>query len=465
MYKKPCSSYKLNLQNYFIGRKLPLFFILLFFIGCEQENFLNPIENNNYSTLKYKILSNQEVFTKSKVAEKLMEFKQLQTNNLQARGTVFNEEYNFIINTDIVKYIYDTESGNNSYNFPIKRPNSTETDSLENFVLNLNRYGKYDAFIVKYGFTKNEYQEIDQSTLESKNTQFTSIDFDISTIEMDLPTGNAEKFTQVVCVELWVLTPCDEGNNTGNCNGYEWVNSSTDCTFLYTGGGGGDSGGGPPDGGGSSGGGGGSSNNGNTPPDEGNEILISPVLEIDPCPGDPIKDPEVAPQQGASGIKGALFGCTRYGGACQGDNGRNKKHDGIDILNSYGSAVYAMYSGTVHSSYYQPNGAGYVTRIRSEVNGEIIIYQYFHMQEENRLTEIGSVVEVGDVVGYQGRSGNLGLAIDKGSVESHVHIKLSVYNGTGDSNDYANFNSVNPADYLNTEIDENGNSTFNENCN
>lgn len=102
------------------------------------------------------------------------------------------------------------------------------------------------------------------------------------------------------------------------------------------------------------------------------------------------------------------------------------------------------------------------SRIRSEMpSGDIIIYQYFHMKNEGRLPA-GTQISAGDIVGFQGDSGNLKLAIKKGEVESHVHVKMNLYDGSGDSYDYSsNFknNPVNPANYFHTSFDEEGNAS------
>ncbi len=187
-----------------------------------------------------------------------------------------------------------------------------------------------------------------------------------------------------------------------------------------------------------------------------------------PCKGDPVPNPEIAPQKGASGVKGALHGCTRYGSRCSGlTGGRTKSHIGIDIKTPKNSPVFALFDGIIHSDYTQNNKAGYVTRIRSELpSGEIIIYQYFHLQENGRLS-VGTEVKAGDIIAYLGDSGNLKAAVSNGDVDSHVHIKMNLYDGSGDSNDYStNFknNPVNPSDYMNTKFDSEGNKIEN-NCN
>jgi murein DD-endopeptidase MepM/ murein hydrolase activator NlpD len=192
-------------------------------------------------------------------------------------------------------------------------------------------------------------------------------------------------------------------------------------------------------------------------------------IQIKPCVGDPVPNPEIAPQYGASGIKGALHGCTRFGAGCTSGlpGGRTKSHIGIDLKAPKNSPIFALFDGIIHSNYTQNNKAGHVTRIRSELpNGEIIIYQYFHLQENSRLS-VGTEVKAGDIIAYLGDSGNLKKAVADRSVDSHVHIKMNLYDGSGNSNDYsANFknNPVNPSVYMNTKFDSDGNKIEN-NCN
>lgn len=61
------------------------------------------------------------------------------------------------------------------------------------------------------------------------------------------------------------------------------------------------------------------------------------------------------------------------------------------------------------------------------------------MQEKGRAF---GVIKAGDIIGYQGVSGNLGSAIKQESTTSHVHIKTRV-NGV----------KADPLDYLATTID------------
>lgn len=164
-----------------------------------------------------------------------------------------------------------------------------------------------------------------------------------------------------------------------------------------------------------------------------------------PCEKDPVPNPEIAPQTN-SGLSGGLHNtCTRSGSGCSGNNSR-KAHDGIDIKNPLGAPIFAMYDGTARlaTQYDDENnvvGAGYHISITSTINGESVRLVYFHLKEDNRAS---GVVKAGDIIGYQGDSGNLKSAIKQGYTESHVHIKARE-NGV----------KVDPLDYIATTINPN----------
>ena len=75
---------------------------------------------------------------------------------------------------------------------------------------------------------------------------------------------------------------------------------------------------------------------------------------------------------------------------------------------------------------------------------------YFHLQDDNRIT---GVVKAGDIIGYQGDSGNLKNGIKEGYAMSHLHIKTQV-NGVDD----------NPLKHIKTKIDPKTGKVINQ-CN
>ena len=84
---------------------------------------------------------------------------------------------------------------------------------------------------------------------------------------------------------------------------------------------------------------------------------------------------------------------------------------------------------------------------------------FFHLQKENRVLQGTPLVKVeaGDIIGYQGDSGNLKGAIESGGVESHVHIEVREHDGSSKWG-YKNFNLVDPRTYFSTIIKDDGTS-------
>lgn len=187
-----------------------------------------------------------------------------------------------------------------------------------------------------------------------------------------------------------------------------------------------------------------------------------------PCDKNPIFNLEVAAQK-VSGIEGGMFGCTRKDAdeICGGVKGQ-KEHDGIDLKNDYGNPIFAMYDGIFYNSRYHDK-AGWYVRIQSTINGETIITEYMHLQEENRIelnpNETYTYIKAGDIIGYQGDSGNLAEAIADGKTVSHVHIKIKLHDGSKIWDYSKNFTSVDPRDYFSTIINDDGSVVSNTNCN
>ena len=77
----------------------------------------------------------------------------------------------------------------------------------------------------------------------------------------------------------------------------------------------------------------------------------------------------------------------------------------------------------------------------SRVNGKTIRLVYFHLQKDKRAS---GTVKAGDIIGYQGVSGNLEAGIKKKNTTSHVHVKAQE-NGA----------STEPLEHFKTKIDPN----------
>ncbi|WP_156113380.1 hypothetical protein [Wocania ichthyoenteri] len=260
-----------------------LFFgISLMLINCQKESVELPQDG---SEITVKIIGFNKVQSNDKALNKLKKVSSKnnsKTSNIN-RDIFYNAEYGFSINTDYVKYIEKEDY--HSYNFSILRDNPN-TNKLENLLLSLNSDGGYNAYIVTYGFTKEEFRNevfnnLDTDLLSSRTTQYQLIDFDSSFLNKGSKSQTSS--AKGGCVEEWVVVeidPGDEGELVGAGNEedpeFMWVLKSSYCS---PGGGGATSGG--DGGGGPSGPGGGSSSGGDTSSGPGTDDTISSPINQD----------------------------------------------------------------------------------------------------------------------------------------------------------------------------------------
>ncbi|MFD2551623.1 hypothetical protein ACFSQP_07315 [Bizionia sediminis] len=177
--------------------------------------------------------------TNSDLKKKLNKISSKSTNlepsNSVLNREIYNNEYGFTIETDYVKYIEDNITGYHSYSFPLIR-DFLEDDRLENLVFQSNDQGTYNAYIVKYGFSKAEYEVLETERLDNLSTKYIAIVFD----EVAFTPNNTQSLTiELACVELWthVHTSNNEGNNMGGepLFVWIWVLESQVCEWANTG--------------------------------------------------------------------------------------------------------------------------------------------------------------------------------------------------------------------------------------
>ncbi|WNJ21630.1 DUF6443 domain-containing protein [Pontibacter sp. G13] len=175
--------------------------------------------------------------------------------------------------------------------------------------------------------------------------------------------------------------------------------------------------------------------------------LGNPVRFVDPdgrrvvgLDGDPVKDPRIRPTNG-SGVRGGMFGWTRYSGT--------KYHNGVDILAPEGSPIQSIKGGTVFNVGYHGNLGNYVVVKSTSEEGETLFIAYGHLSEIGDF-QIGGLIEEGAEIGKAGTTGNsVGIAKD----QEHVHIYAKV----SQSGRYRDSRFVDPLQFFDTAFDESGN--------
>lgn len=157
-----------------------------------------------------------------------------------------------------------------------------------------------------------------------------------------------------------------------------------------------------------------------------------------------------------SGVNGGRFGYTRNGGTSE--------HSGIDLAAPEGTPVYSISSGRViivktNMPYmmtfeeYDASGAPKMTKpsyntgnaiyIEGEIDGEIYVVNYFHLMAVE--VSVGDHVEIGDVIGLTGITGN---AFGKGCGGPHLHLGIKK-NGV----------FIDPEPFLHSILDQEGKQT------
>jgi len=174
----------------------------------------------------------------------------------------------------------------------------------------------------------------------------------------------------------------------------------------------------------------------------------NPIYYIDPdgrapVPGDPVKNPKIAPTD-LAGRKGGMMGNHRIN-----EDGSSRPHRGVDILAPKGTQIKSVTAGDVYAAGYSNTFGNYLIvqgKNESGEGGKSTFTLYAHMEEKGRAS--GKIAE-GDIVGIQGNSGNAkGIAKER----EHVHIEISV----GDNYKSSLKNRQDPLDYFDTKFDSEG---------
>ncbi|QHI35766.1 hypothetical protein IMCC3317_11140 [Kordia antarctica] len=184
---------------------------------------------------KSSVLSKQEVEANTKLSNQMRSLATLQSSSLAE--SVYNETYNFTVDTDVVKFVESTENDSHSYTFPISRENNTGS-ALENLVFSYNATtDDYEASLVTYHFNASQQQEflLTQHVRTPYEISYESIAVNLSDIvgETSLPctTNYTEYHTTPDTGETFVHSS-SIGNVNNECE-HEDTSGNTSCT-VYT---------------------------------------------------------------------------------------------------------------------------------------------------------------------------------------------------------------------------------------
>lgn len=216
-----------------------LFSLAFLLTNCQKDELIDAQQDSlidkrhDFSKVRVNIINSNEILSNRNLSKNLKGFS---SNNRPSSNSheniLYNEEYGFSINTDFVKHVVNGDY--NSYNFIVSRDDPVD-DKLENLVLSLNENGRYDAFILKYDFTAEQFENIKLDSLKNTTTIYTPIDFDSTFLDPEPSVSNRVQ-ENIICLEEWTFNDPIEhnGDNHGadcTCSAHSgnWVLSSSEC--------------------------------------------------------------------------------------------------------------------------------------------------------------------------------------------------------------------------------------------
>ena len=114
------------------------------------------------------------------------------------------------------------------------------------------------------------------------------------------------------------------------------------------------------------------------------------------------------------GSAGILRKCY-YGDTWHAPRSGGRLHEGVDLIGAEGLLLYAVTDGTITRKYIDTPGslAGNGLRL-TRPDGTYFLY--FHLSDFAPGIDVGSKVKAGDVIGYNGNTGN--------SSPPHLHFEI-----------------------------------------
>lgn len=147
-----------NAKNVF--QILCIMLVALTLTNCQHDTIT---ETQQEATVQKKFpftasfISQHEVEVNAKLSNQMRSLATLQSNNIAEN--VYNELYNFTVNTNVINFVESTASDSHSYTFSINRENNAES-ILENLVFSYDVLtDDYKASLVTYHFTALQQQE------------------------------------------------------------------------------------------------------------------------------------------------------------------------------------------------------------------------------------------------------------------------------------------------------------------
>ena len=110
----------------------------------------------------------------------------------------------------------------------------------------------------------------------------------------------------------------------------------------------------------------------------------------------------------------------RFGMTRTSTDGKPKMHKGVDYLAAPGAAVFAIHDGEITRAGEQLHGKGFGQRVYLRSHDGSIESIYAHLS--GQIHQAHRHVRAGDLIGWVGRSGNVGA--DERACSTHLHLEI-----------------------------------------
>ena len=217
-------------------------FVLFLTFGCQDDTLIEVQQEENLqtkSTFKSSTLYKKDIETNVKLNTKMNSLSTLQ--NQQIGKSVYNETYDFTIDTDIAKYVENTENDSHSYTFAIHRANNPDS-TVENIVFSYDATNdSYEASLLTYHFSDLQKQEL----LLNGHISSSSYGISYEPVSVDIDDVVAKNSLLLPCTTnftVYHLTPDTNeiflysstiGNVHNECQ-HEDANGDTTCVTYTT---------------------------------------------------------------------------------------------------------------------------------------------------------------------------------------------------------------------------------------
>jgi hypothetical protein len=220
--------------------KIIILGIVFMLFSCSEDLYDDHISKSKINS-KNVSLNDDLLKQNSKLMKSVNQIKSL--NNKSYSKIIYDSINNFYIDDE--NGIFLDYNGAISYSFRVLRENTAGNSKVENIVFNQTETGDYDSYLLKYAFSKNEFDALPFEGTNAINYEIEQVDVLVSsrvtapkckTIRVSKCSGVPWDCGGGICGYDYVIQ-CDEGSGGNGGTSWDGGGSSGGINTVPTGGG------------------------------------------------------------------------------------------------------------------------------------------------------------------------------------------------------------------------------------